>query len=66
MHYARLDDGRKVIVNTAGTLTREVAGEQFFVPNGYREGHLDGGWQIVRASRLKNVGYGSPFEELQR
>ena len=74
MHYARLDDGRRVIVNTATQPTRKVTihtnkcygVQQFFVDTQkYTEVLLDGGWQVVHNSRLKNEGFGSPFERLR-
>lgn len=66
MHYARLDDGRRVIVNTAKQITRKVKGKEFFVDtNKHTEVLLDGGWQVVQSGRLKNEGYGSPFERLR-
>ena len=60
MNGAQLDDGRMVLVSTGNT--RMVGGKEFFLGNGYVEVFLDGGWQVVRKSRLKSASYGNPFE----
>lgn len=65
MNWAMLDDTRRVIVDTARNPIRKVKGNEFFVDPAYANVLLDGGWQTVRRSRLKNLGYGSPFEELR-
>ena len=69
MNYALLDDGRKVVVDSARNQTRTVTistdkcfttGEFFLAP-AYVSVLLDGGWQAVKRSRLKPAEYGSPF-----
>lgn len=65
MHYAKLNDGRQVIVDTSSNPVRRVKGEEFFVDSNYREVLLGGGWQIVRVDNMKNTGFGSPFEGLR-
>ena len=64
MTYAILDDGRKVIVDTARGPVRIVGGKEHFIGPNYVNVFLDGGWQTVRKDRLKPVEYGSPFEAL--
>jgi len=61
---AVMDDGRQVIVDSSREKTRQVNGETFYLTPGYVNVFLDGGWQTVRAERLKDLGYGSPFEGL--
>lgn len=65
MHYALLDDGRRVIVDTPKQPTRKVGSQTFFLDAGYTPILLDGGWQVVRSNRLKNIGWGSPFDSLR-
>lgn len=62
VNWARLKDGRRVIVTTGKT--RRVSGEEYFIDPAYTEVLLDGGYQIVRKDNLKPVGYGGPWEVL--
>lgn len=63
MYWALLNDGRRVIV-TNGT-TRKVGKEEFFILPLYTEIILEGGFQVVKKSRLKPAEYGSPFAPMR-
>lgn len=63
VNWARLDDGRHVIVLNGKT--RMVGGAEHFIdPEKYTEVLLEGGIQVVRKERLKAVGFGGPWEGL--
>jgi len=63
MNWARLKDGRTVLVTNGKT--RKVGGEEFFIGPRHTEVLLDGGFQIVRTDNLKPVGYGGPWSGLK-
>ncbi len=63
MNWARLKDGRVVIV-TPGK-TRKVNGKEYFIGTKHTEVILDGGFQIVHNDNLKPVGYGGPWSGLK-
>ena len=60
------DDGRQCIVDSSRNQVRHVEGEEFFLLPGYVNVLLEGGWQTVRESRLRNMEYGSPFGEMRK
>jgi hypothetical protein len=64
MHWAKLKDGREVIVSAQKT--RQVGGEEFFIPNNYVVCLLDGAWQPIRKDKLRALEYGNPFQDLRR
>jgi hypothetical protein len=61
-----LDDGRQVVVDSSRDQTRVVEGEEFFVSPGHVVVLLEGGWQVIRRKRLRNMEYGSPFGALRK
>lgn len=75
MHWALMDDGREVVVDTARQQTRKVirwkqdtdtrtVGEHFLAP-GFVNVLLGGTWHTVKESRLKKAEYGNPFGALR-
>lgn len=66
MYWAKLNDGRRVIVSPSKNPTRMVRGEEHFVDQHHTAVLLDGGWQVVRKERIKPAEYGSPFGALDK
>ena len=60
------DDGRQVIVDSSRNQVRHVSGEEFFLLPEYVNVLLEGGWQTMRQSRLRNMEYGSPWGQLRK
>ncbi len=59
-------DGRQCIVDSSVNQVRFVDGEEFFLLDAYVNVLLEGGWQTVRRSRLRNMEYGSPWGQLRK
>lgn len=62
MKWAHLDDGRAVVVDSSREQTRQVGGKTFFLAPAYVNVLLEGRWQTVRRSRLKDAEYGHPYQ----
>lgn len=62
MYWAKMDDGRDVVVSPRSQhTTRNVGGEEFFIDKNHELVLLDGSWQVVKSQRLRKADYGTPF-----
>ena len=66
MNLAMLDDGRQALVDSSREQVRYVDGEEFFLLPEYVNVLLEGGWQTMKRSRLRNMEYGSPWGQLRK
>lgn len=68
MKWGQMDDGRRVIVDTARIQKRKITTQlgtgEYHIDEAYVNVLLDGRWQTVKKSRIKPAVFGSPFGEL--